>query len=104
MSNRATNKTNPHYQRDIIIWVIAASLAIYGGMGLGSLDIWEDAAVLRKFCLSVGAILSVSLGGLISWGTLKKKGYVNLLWFALPVPILTGIDLVFRFLFGAKYF
>ncbi len=104
MNNREAVKTRWHYLRAILIGVICILISVYVGVELRSLDVWGDAAALRKFSLLVGAIVSVLLGGLMPWVTLKKKGYVNLLWVALPVPILTGIDLLFRFFLATEHF
>lgn len=51
---------------------------------------------MQTFCYILGFFSSTSMAYFMMIRTLKIKGYANLLWLALPVIALTGVDLLFR--------
>lgn len=72
----------------LIFWIAA-----YGGFALGFLDFWNNFIPWKKLLFLLGWIVSIILGSLVAHRTLKNKGYINLLWVALPIPMMWGTDL-----------
>lgn len=70
----------------LIFWISA-----YGGFELGFLDLWDDFIPWKKLWLFLGWVVSTLWGVWMAQRTLKTKGYVNLLWLALPVSTIWGI-------------
>ena len=76
----------------IIIFLISA----YGGIELGVMEFWQELQFCRKIWIFLFGCGSFLLGWQMIMRTLKNEGRVNLLWLALPVPVLMIFDLFLR--------
>jgi len=72
-------------------------ISLEASLDPGFKDIWEKIKSVREIWLLLGAGGSLSLAHVVMLRTLKQKGYVNLLWLALPVLMMTALEFLFQF-------